>query len=628
MVTTTLPLSEYSSVYRPAAGGGGTSSAGIAANSDATKNPVSPIQARAKNSETPKEKLNFLDNFISFKKSAALKEEHFLLFGLFNDVLKTTAKVLTGSFLTDVLKSLLKDANQTFETIIYKTLMDSGPSRIVNDVANAFAVRLFNGNHSLFGLLRLPFVAPEISSQICPQFLIPLMRGATRKHNPNAESANKNKSPKMRLIKAEIENRNRMFYRFAKTTSQFFDTRIKPVLDRFFKTALGVEVGQPLLDKENNPIPVLDKQGKNKLNDDGTIKVKTANPQVNKLWLGGIMAGSFIGSFFLPKFTQASGFEKVKSPLRAVLSVITTSLFRLRSTITHNGFGMHIEGGSNFDQCFKTSVREKMLVPMVQYSADSLASLISHKTKFINGAVLSNILRVLLEVPAVFVSVPSIQVAAEDRVNDEWKFLSYKIWKPASDFIESITRPFFEGLYRIEGTLWGMFDPEIPHMYGEDIDNNKDELEPEIDKKFSSNPFSIAALFMKKCAQIIYKDTPELLRSCAAHTLDIEKEEQKIVNEANKNIDIRVSAEKALQEKGIAENLIKLENKDVERNEKILELSSASKSPQELIDYLNLANNQSKAATEPKDRKKQLSDLSKAEPRKNLSTEKDLALVS
>ncbi len=585
MVTTTLPLSEYSSVYRPAAGGGGTSSAGIAANSDAAKNTVSPIQARAKNSETPKEKLTFLDNFISFKKSAALKEEHFLLFGLFNDVLKTTAKVLTGSFLTDVLKSLLKDANQTFETIIYKTLMDSGPSRIVNDIANAFAVRLFNGNHSLFGLLKIPFLAPEISSQICPQFLIPLMRSASRKHNPNAESANKNKSPKMRLIKGEIEKRNRLFYRFAKVTSKYFDTKIKPVLDRFFKTSLGVEAGQPLLDKEGSTIPVLDKKGNNKFNEEGVLEVKKANPQVNKLWLGGIMAGSFVGSFFLPKFTQASGFEKVKSPLRAVMSVIITSMFRLRSTVTHNGFGMHIEGGSNFDQCFKTSVREKMLVPIVQYSADSLASLISHKTKFINGAVLSNILRVLLEVPAVFVSVPSIQVASEDRVNDEWKFLSYKIWKPSADFIETITRPFFEGLYRLEGRLWGMFDPAIPHMYGENIDNNKDELEPEIDKKFSSNPLSITGLFLKKCAQIIYKDTPELLKSCSAHTFDIEKEEQEIINTENQKIDLRIAAEKALAKSNLS-SLFKPETKNSELNRRIIEVANQGKSNQ-LVELLS-----------------------------------------
>ncbi len=582
MVTTTLPLSEYSSVYRPAAGGGGTSSAGIAANSDAAKNPALPvIQTGVKKEDTSAEKLTFLDNFISFKKSAALKEERFLLIGLFNDVFKTFAKMLTGTFVTDVAKSLQKDANLTFEEVVYKTFIESGPSRIFNDLFITWFVRLFNGNHTFFGLFKLPFLAPEVSSQVPPRFLIPIMRSATKEHGINKKSQSKNSNPLEKGIAEAIENKNPLFMRFAQVTSGFFDEKIKPYCDKFLETCLGVESGEPVLDKEGN---VVTKDGEAPNFDRKKGNVKFSNAKVNKSWLASIMVGSFIGQFFLPKFTMAAGFEKAKSPMRAALSVAFTSLCRLESTMIHNGFGMHSEG-ANFDKCFTTSVREKMLVPIAQYSADALGTLISHQTKLFNGSTVSTILRILMQMPCEFLSSPLINISAKDRVTPDWEFLAYKIWKPISNVLEAVTRPVMEAWCRGLGIFFGMYDPTIPNMYGVDLTDikKKDFLKAEeLSKQFNPNPLNVLGMLCYKSITIP-KDIYLLLKQCFADSREDEAKTNKLVENKNKEIDLRVSAEKALQKLDF--NGVKPETKNVELNERIVEIAKNG-NKKDLLEFL------------------------------------------
>jgi transcription termination factor NusB len=530
-------------------------------------------------------KLSFLlDNpLFSLSKKATEKEEKNLFVGIFNDVFKNIPRLLTGSLLTDVIKTLYKNADLTWQEAIYKNLLDSGPSRLFNDVLNSLIVRFLNGNHSFLWLFKLPYLAPEIASQITSPVMVTLMRALTSKSNPNAKSARNNPSPEQLELKKTIVEKNRVFLRLVKSLGEKTMNQLKPHMDRIL-SLIGVHAGEIQKDKEGRVIYERAKNGKLKRHDDGTPKLLYTNQRINKGLLGGVVAGSYLGSFLLPRHTAAFGFEEAKNIPRMITSTLFTTFCRLNTTMLHNGVGMHVQGGANFDHCFRTSLVEKLLVPFTQYFSDAMGSFLAGKVP-INGAVLATTLRLITEIPATFLSNGLINIAKEDRLDDEWTYVAHKIWKPVVDATDMVLRPVFNLICKGYGVAFGMYDPSIKNMYGKDIRNEatkaKDKLPQEILDKFKDNTIiDNLKLFMKK-SLAIPKELIKLKESVVKHSDEVEAHIQNTVDKRNHNIDLRLVAEAVLEKAGL-ESFFRPRTSEPEINEKIIQLASTGLSPDEL----------------------------------------------
>lgn len=496
-------------------------------------------------------KLSFLlDNpMFSFSRREQEKEERSLLVGVFNDIFKNVPRLLTGSLLTDVVKSLYKNADLTWQEVIYKNLLDSGPSRLFNDVLNSLMVRFLNGNHTFLKLFRLPYIAPEIASQITSPVMVTLMRAITSKSNVNAKSARNNISKEQGEILDQINDGKRWFFKMVDSLSGDTMDKIKPGVDKVL-SAIGIHAGELQKDKEGRDIYERDKNGKVKKDKQGNPKRLYTNQRVNKGLLGSIVAGSYLGSFLLPRHTAAFGFEKAKNIPRMLFSTIFTTLCRLNTTMLHNAVGMHRQAGANFDFCFRTSLVEKLLVPFTQYFSDALGSFLAGKVP-VNGAVLATTLRLFTEIPATFLSNGLINIAKKDRVDSEWTYLAHKLWKPVVDGTEKLIKPMFAAICKVYGMTLGIYDPRIPNMYGKDIRTPeikaKENLPDEIKEKYKdANIISDLFLFAKKVGQI----PGELLRlrkEVGDHAEEVEAHIQKTVDKRNHNIDLRLAAEAALE---------------------------------------------------------------------------------
>lgn len=547
MNTIELPHSEYSS--------------GLKSYSPQNSGEVDHITPKRKNTRT-----NSQTNETPKANNSApqrTEEERSLFHGVFVDVFKTVAKILTGSLLTDVLKGFLKDGNQTWQQIVYRTCVDSFPSRFITDVVCALSIRFFNGNHSFFGLFNLPKIPAELISQIAAVPSVALCRAATAHYGVNKNSAEGNQSPQEAEILQRIQSDNRWSYSLSQNLQVGFNKYLKTPVDKVLSVLLGVHAGELIVDKEGKAI--LDANGKE----------QHQNPHVNTKWLGGIMTGSFLGSFFLPKHTQAQGFEDATSFLRGLWVVLFTSLARLNTTLVHNGVGMHFEAGSNFDKCFKTSVVEKMLVPFTQYFANFLGAFASKRLP-INGAILSIIMTFLLEIPATFLSSGLVNVAKKDRMSGEWTHLAQTVWKPTSDFIEHLTTPLFTFAYKyVIGPLTGMFDPKIPNMYGVNIGNPEPEAQDttNLPKGFVTN----LGLFAKKCLELPY-EVKSLAKQCVKDASRLQEEINDQVRKHNEAIDLRRSAEAALQKLKVeGKESIKIDQKNTHFNRELVRLANEGK---------------------------------------------------
>jgi hypothetical protein len=532
---TLLPHSEYSSGVKPLD------------IQSAEKNSSAKTSAPS-NTKSTDQKLQWYDHIISFKKKAKEPEKGAFVVGLFNDVFKNIAKILTGSLLTDTIKALNKNGDLTWQQAIYKTLVDSGPSRVLTDLVCTFAVRFLNGNHSFLGLFKLPYLAPELSSQLFALPCVIFSRAMTQEQNINSLSTKENMSDENKLIKQKIIENNHPFYQFSKWLSKRFGEHIKPYVDKSL-SAIGIHAGKPMFDNENNPVYEKKQNGEIKTNDKGQPIQIESNPQIDVKRLLAVTGGSFLGSFLLPKGTTAFGFEEAKSLPRVIISIIATSLCRLNTTLLHNSVGMHFNGGANFDACHKASVVEKMLVPFTQYAADAFGTYLSKFIPFMNGASLSNILRMITEIPATYLSNGILNVAKTDRMSDDWTYLSHRIWKRTSDAIEDITRPLFVTISKyIYSPIFGMFDPKIPNMYGVDIrpeaTRNRDQLSPEIAEKYKSKLGFIGDLgfYLRKSAVIPW-DLKRLFSECGQHSREVEQEIKDKVESQNLEILKRKLAE-------------------------------------------------------------------------------------
>ncbi len=536
MPTTLLPHSQYAS--------------GIGTSDSSNRKLVEREDLKTNEEKTAPRGPFLLDNgIISFYKHEAEPEEKSFVIGLFVDVYKNVAKILNGSMLTDIVKTLNKNANLTWQEAIYKSFMDSGPSRIINDIANSFMVRFFNGNHSFFGLFALPYVAPELSSQILSIPLVTIMRALTSGFNVNNKSAQKDQSDQEADIKDAIEEKNAFMLRFQRYMSSDIMDKIKPYMNKIF-SLMGIEAGEDLTDKEGNFIARTDFDGKVEI-DGKTEQPKSLkeNEKIKGKLLGGLMAGTFLGSFLLPKHSAAFGFEKAKNIPRVVGSTIFTSLCRLNTTLIHNGVAMHLDSGKNFDSCFRLSVIEKMLVPFTQYASDALGS---YLTKFtgINGAAMAMTLRLITEVPSTYLSNGIANIAESDRMSDSWVYLSHKFWKPVAMGIETITKPAYKWLSQNIYSPLGMFDKHIPNMYDVDIRTQKirekDNIPQKVAAKYESN--SVAGdlgLLVKKTLQMP-RDLWRLKNKVIEHAKKYEQHVQDQLDKANENVDVRRATEEIL----------------------------------------------------------------------------------
>lgn len=531
---------------------------------------------------------NFDISQLTDRDDAPLPEERSFVKGMAFDFLKNFAKIMTGSLLTDVLKGTLQDKNQTPQEIIYKNLMDSFFSRISTDTLNSWAVRLFSGNHKFLGI-KIPYIMPEFSSQILAMPSVLGWRSATKDFNVNAKAARNNEnSEKEEAIKEAIQTNQPAFLRWADTLSKSFKTHLKPHAEKFFSKFFGIYPGDIQKDSEGNTVFEKDKEGNIKTDKDGKPKPLYSNQKLNTTRLTSMMAGTYALSAFLPKHTAAFGFEKARSVKRGLFATGTTSLFRLLTTLLHNGVGAHIEGGKNFDECFRLSVVAKMLVPLTQYFCDFLGS---YTAKFLpgNGAFLAMTYRLLAEMPATFLSTGVLNIAKKDRVPEEWKYLGYKIWKPAANTIETVLKPFYRPIGKLIGRGIGMFDPRIKNMYAGDIRSEdakaKDLPDPDFMAKHENSGLSVIGLLGKKLLEFPM-DIASLVKEAMNDSKVFDEKIQQQVQKVNQAVDNKNEAKAILEELGINSNIELDRDQTREINRRVIYLAEEGRQPeiQELVE--------------------------------------------
>lgn len=489
--------------------------------------------------------------------SAASLDERFFLVGLGYDALKTIPKILSGSFLSSVLSNLLKDSKQTMDEVVYKTCMNDLPSRFLTDTVNTLMVRIFNGKTKFLGFT-IPYIMPELSNQIFSVPTVLLARTATKNFNVDKKSAKYNLShEEEHIVRPQVLEQP--FIKWTEKLSDFFHKNLKTKMDKVFSFCLGVTSGTPLIDSEGNKI----------LKEDGGELLSA--PNVNYKWLGGVTAGTFLGSMFLlPKNAQAYGFDAVKGPIRGLAAILFTTFCRLNTTLITSATGIHTEG-KNFDACLETSVQNRTFVPMVQYFCDAAAAILSYRVPYFNGATLSMMLRLIAEIPASFLTSGLMRLAKDSRMTDEWSYLSHKILKPFTKGMELVTKPILKPLTKHIYTKLpvpfifesGIFNPKIPFMYDKDIQKHEHEAK----SKFEGGLIKTTGLFIKKCASLPL-DLRQLWKQGQASSQAKRDKLDKIVAAHENKIQERKNAElvKAkLHEMGIESKPANQEEKQIEK---------------------------------------------------------------
>jgi hypothetical protein len=411
-----------------------------------------------------------------------------LLFGMASDLVKNVAKIMTGSLLTDVVKVVLKDKDYTWEKALYDSLIDSGPSRLFTDYINSFAVRT------------LSFLPPEISSQIFALPSVVFFRAATSKSNPNSKSAARDASSAEDILKVAVNEQP--FAKAVDSLSNYFTKNVQPKLNLVFEKLFGVSAGVELKDAQGNAI----------LNADGKV-IKT-NPKVQIKRLLTTCGAFLAGTALLPRHTKTTGTDLVKTPLRATINTISTSMFRLNTTLLHMGVGPHRKG-MNFDKCYDASVQEKSLVPLIQYSADNVGALLS-KYIPLNGAILGIFTRLLAEIPGTFLSAGLVPFAKEDRLSEKWRLLGQRVALPITKSFRQALRPHYKFLAQnvYSKVLGGMYNPKIKNMYDVSIGSKKmAELDPELDKKYAKGVIPTFMMLVSETLGLA-GEIPKLFKKC------------------------------------------------------------------------------------------------------------------
>lgn len=433
------------------------------------------------------------------KEGASIWERSFFM-GVVQDIIKTMSKVLFGSMPVNIVNGALKDSSFSLDKIAYNEFVTAFPSKFLADASGAVSIRLFNGKTKLFGFIPMPYIPASIASQIFSNPIVKLWRSLSSNYNLNKQSAEKDKSEAAEQIRKEISETSwfQMLERFRKT----FEEKIKPKLDFFLSRLFGVMPGQVAKDKSGKVI--LDDKGK---------AVKT-DPKVNWFHAGAVSLGSFVATAMMPRHTQVYGFDDINKSkglakvFRTIFAVGIQSLSRLETNLFKNAVGMHTEGYS-FDACMKTSIREKQLTPMVQYTVDAISALLS-KVVPMNGATISILMRLPFEIIATFMSSGLVGVSKENRMPDNWKYLGDKLWKPVAKVVEKVCIPLYK--YTVKpfySFLFKFFNSKFDGMYRE---HESDPLPKEIEEKF--NKQGVMSVFMDACNPFnLYRDVKNLVSS-------------------------------------------------------------------------------------------------------------------
>ncbi len=421
------------------------------------------------------------------KKGASNVYDERLSFGMFSDLVKNVAKIMTGSLFTDVLKTVLKDKNFTWEKALYMSLIDSGPSRLFTDYINSFSVRM------------LKWLPPELASQFFATPSVVFFRAATSGSNATADSAGRNASQEEEEMRVEVQKQP--FVKWVKNLSSYFEKNVQPKLNIVFEKLFGVTAGVELKDAQGNVI--LDEKGE---------KIKT-NPKVALKRLLTTTGAFVFGTALLPRHTKATGSDLVTTPLRATISTIVTSLFRINTTLLHYGVGAHIKG-ANFDKCYDSSIQEKSLVPLTQYASDNMGALLSKHIP-LNGAFLGILVRLLTEIPTTFLSAGLVNIAEGDRLTDKWRLLGQRVCLPITKKLRENLRPMYEPVSRnVYSKLGGMFNPKIKNMYGVDIGRDKTiEIDPVLDQKFDKGIWPTFKMLVGETLGLT-SVIPKLIKEC------------------------------------------------------------------------------------------------------------------
>ena len=479
----------------------------IQPNTNSTSSGTSKASTAPADSARTKTQVNTTPVNSKPKNAPSLEERSFLV-GIFFDLIKTLTRITTGSYLPSVISNFIKDKHVTMEESIYKTTFDDLCSRFLTDMTNTVTERVFNGKTKLLGIT-IPRLPSEISSQLFAMQTVFLSRTATKNLNITKKSAKHNLTDKEKELAKEIAKRP--FVGITDKISDYFEAKIKPKLDTILKYSLGIEDGQAI--EDSNGKVILKENGE---------ELKT-QPKVNYPWFLTSIGGSFMASMLLlPKKTQQAGFADVKgSPLRAFFNIFWTTVNRLNTTVISSSTNMHAEG-KNFDACFENSVQDKTFLPFVQHTCDALAAVLSDRLPFINGFTLSTILRIVTEVPITFLKSGVQRIAKDNRISDEWSYLSYKIMKPFTNLMEWTTKPIIKFLTKNGYTRfpfpfiweWRIFDPKIKNMYDVDIQEKKAEA--------------------KKGAEQFEGNWLKTLWLLTKHTFSVPKEVYDLVKDSNK----------------------------------------------------------------------------------------------
>ncbi len=367
------------------------------------------------------------------------KEEHSFSFGVYADAVKSLWKILSGAMVTEVLRGILKtDDKFSLAKIIDKSFRVDFISRFVGDFGGALMVRILNGKTKFLGMT-IPKVHTAISSQLFTNLWVKFWRTMSSSDNLNKLSADNNDNE---VAKKNIEKfQNKTWHKILTSMNGFYKNKLAPNITLFFSKIFGIKPGEK--------------------NADG----KTADPSINWMHFGSVAAAAGLGTWFLPGDTQIFGFEDVHKSkdakstfLNSLLTWGLTSLVRLENYIFNNAVTLQPKG-YGFDACKKIAVREKGFIPMAQYACDTVAAVLSKSTSM-NGAFLSSILRLPIEIATTFLTASLVGVSKTNRVQDHWVLLADKLIKPIAKKVEWIVSPVF-GLVRalIYTPIFGFFDP-------------------------------------------------------------------------------------------------------------------------------------------------------------------------
>lgn len=379
------------------------------------------------------------------KKNAPKEKEHSLLYGVYADVAKSLWKILSGAMITEILRGVLK-TNKSFslEKIIDKAFRVDFVSRFVGDFGGALTVRLFNGKTKLFGVL-FPKIHTAISSQFFTNPWVKFWRTLTSSENLNRLTVEDSKDSVK--LEASKNLRELGWMKTLNKIDRFYKKSVEPKLGWVMAKVFGIKPGEKT--------------------EDG----KTSDPTINWMQFGGVAAAAAVATYSLPGDTQIFGFEDVnksKGTFKTIVnSVITwglTSLVRLENYVFNNAVtipGMGMEKG------IEISLREKGFIPMAQYACDNIAAIMS-KTTSMNGAFLSSLIRLPVEIVTSFMTASLIGISDEDRVPQNWVLLANRIMKPVADTLDKGLKPIFRNLVKyVYRPLFGFYPEKLEALINE-----------------------------------------------------------------------------------------------------------------------------------------------------------------